>query len=114
MNDLICAKLKEIFTLQDIIIKYDWNNRLQRGKMLITYCFLKDIHEGLGNMDLKQSNFMTELKNFEKGTKSLEEKSFLNNLGLLFSPRKNVFNSFKSRLFPIKNVDKILIYEPIP
>ena len=65
-------------------------------------------------MDLKQSNFMTELKNFEKGTKSLEEKSFLNNLGLSFSPRKNVFNSFKSRLFPIKNVDKILIYEPIP
>ena len=114
MNDLICAKLKEIVTLKDIIRKYDWNNRSQRGKILTTYCFIKDIHERLVNMDLKQSNFITDLKNFEKGTKSLEEKSFLNNLGLLFSPRKNVFNSFKNRLFPIKDVDKILTYEPTP
>ena len=37
---------------------------------------MKDIHEGLVNIDLKQINFITELKNFEKGTKSLEEKSF--------------------------------------
>ena len=114
MNDLICAKLKQIVTLQNIIRKYDWNNRSQRGKILTTYWFLKDIHEGLGNIDLKQSNFITELKNFKRGTKSLEEMSFLNNLGLLFSPRKKVFNSFKSRLFPIKDVDKILTYEPTP
>ena len=34
--------------------------------------------------------------------KGLEKKSFLNNLGLLFSAREKVLNSFKSRLFPIK------------
>ena len=28
--------------------------------------------------------------------------SFLNNLGLLFSAKEKVLNSFKSRLFPIK------------
>ena len=43
-----------------------------------------------------------------------EKKYFLNNLGLLFSAREKVRNSFKSRLFPIKNVDKIPRREPTP
>ena len=55
----------------------------------------------LKNADNKQSNVSIELKNFEKGTKTLK-KFFLNNLGLLFSARKKVLNSFKSRLYPIK------------
>ena len=38
--------------------------------------FLRAIHEGylsLENVDNKQSNFAIELKNFEKGTKTLEK-----------------------------------------
>ena len=54
------------------------------------------------------------MKNFDKGIKALETKSFLNNLGLLFSAREKVLNSFKSRLFPIKNLDKIPTHEPTP
>ena len=71
---------------------------------------LRDINEGyllLENCNQKQSNFAIELKNFEKGTKTLEKKSFLNNLGLLFSTREQVLNNFKSRLFPKIDLDKI-------
>ena len=67
--------------------------------------FLRDIHEGhlsIENVNRKQSNLAIELQNFEKGTKTLEKKSFLNNLGLLLSAREKVLNSFKGRLFPIK------------
>ena len=81
------------------------------------YCFLRDIHEGhlsLENADHKQNNFAIDLKNFEKGTKKLSKKSFLNNLGLLFSAREKVLNSIKSRLFSIKNVDKIPTCQPTP
>ena len=41
--------------------------------------FLRDIHYGylpLEKSDYKQSNFTIVLKNFEKGTKTLEKKSF--------------------------------------
>ena len=41
------------------------------------YCFLRDIHDGyllLEEADNKQSNFANELKNFKKGTKTLEKK----------------------------------------
>ena len=37
---------------------------------------------------------------------------FKKNLGLLFSARENVLNKFKRRLFPIRNLDKIQLYEP--
>ena len=40
------------------------------------------------------------------------KKFFLNKLGLLFSAREKVLNSFKRRLFPIKNSDKISTCEP--
>ena len=39
--------------------------------------------------------------------------SFLkNNLGLFFSVREKVINNFKSRIFRIKNSDKILTSKP--
>ena len=66
---------------------------------------MRDIHEGdlsIDGADNRQSNCINELKSFDKGTKTLDKKSFLNNLGLLFSARKNVLISFKSKLFPIK------------
>ena len=52
--------------------------------------------------------------NFDQGIKKLEKKYFLNNLGLLFSAREKLLNSFKSRLFLIKNLDKIPTHEPTP
>ena len=33
-------------------------------------------------------------------------KSFVNNIGLFLTARKKVFNNSKSRLFPVKNLDK--------
>ena len=59
-------------------------------------------HLSVEKADNKQSNFANELKNFDEGIKKLKEKSCFNNLGLLFSAREKVLNSFKSRLFPIK------------
>ena len=46
--------------------------------------------------------------------KTLDKNYFFNNLGLLFSAREEDLDSFKSRLFPIKNVDKILTRKPTP
>ena len=52
MNDLICANLKEIVKLQDIIKKDDLNYKSKRrkaysfGKYSLTIVFLRDIHEG--------------------------------------------------------------------
>ena len=42
----------------------------------------------------------------------MERSFFSSNLGLLFNAREKVLNNFKSRLFPIKNLDKIPTREP--
>ena len=122
-NYLIRVKLKEIVKLQDIIknddLNYKWKHRktYNLGKFSLPILFSKDIHErylSLENADHKQTHSAIELKNFEKGTKRLEKKSYLDNLGLLFSEREKVLNTFKSRLFPIKYLDKIATREPTP
>ena len=82
---------------------------------MTTYCFLRDTHVGLlsiEKVDKKQSNFANGLKNFDKGTKTLDKKSFTNNLGLLFSAKEKVLIIFKSRLFSIKHLDQISTREP--
>ena len=117
MNDLIRAKWKEIVEFQDIIKKHDLKNyKSKRGKTYnfskhsLPLVFSRDIHEGdlsIEKADNKQSNFANELKNFGKGIKTIEKKFFLYNLGLLlFSV------SFKTRLFPIKNLNKVPLNEP--
>ena len=114
INDLIRIKLKEIVELQDIIRKDNLNCKSRRGK---TYDFskytppmvsLRDVHEGnlSTEKDNKQCNFANNLKNFNKGIKKLEKKYFLNNLELICSITEKVLNSFKNRLFPIKNLVK--------
>ena len=75
--------------------------------------FLGDIDEGhlsLKDADDGQINFAAKIKNLDKGKKAIEKK--LNNLGLLFSAKKNVLNNFKSRLFPTKKIEKIPTREP--
>ena len=66
MNDLICAKLKEIVEFLDIIIKDDLNYKSKCGntynfsKYSLPIGFLRDIHEGhlsIEKADNKQSNF---------------------------------------------------------
>ena len=75
--------------------------------------FLRDIDEGhlsLKDADDGQINFAAKIKNLDKGKKAIEKK--LNNLGLLFSAKKNVLNNFKSRLFPTIKIEKIPTREP--
>ena len=71
--------------MQDIIKKHDLNYKSNHGrtynfsKYSLSVIFLRDIHEGhlsIEKADNKQSNFANELKNFDKGMKTLEEKSF--------------------------------------
>ena len=57
--------------------------------------------------DDEQSNYDAKLKNLDK-------ECFLNKLGLLFSAREKVLNNFKTKLFPIKKLDKIPTREPTP
>ena len=118
MNDLIRSKLKGTVELQDIIKKDDQNYKSKRGK---TYnfnkqsqlaVFLIEIYKGhlsIEKANIKQSNFVNELKNFDDG---IQIFLFLNNLELLFNVREKVFNSFKSRLFLIKNLDENARREP--
>ena len=47
------------------------------------------------------------LLNFDEGMKMSEKKTFLNNLGLFFITREKDLNKFKSRLFQLKDLDKI-------
>ena len=109
MNDLILSKLKGSVEFQDIIKKDDLNYKSKHYQkfqsIFTTFCFfLRDIHKGhlsIEKANNKQSNFTNE-RSFDKGTNILGKQSFLNNLGLLLSAREKIFNSFKSKLFPIK------------
>ena len=56
---------------------------------------MKDIYQWKELIN-KQSNVTNEFKNFDKGTKTLDKKYFLINLGLLSSARE------KKSLIPLK------------
>ena len=52
---------------------------------------MRDKHEGhlsIQKADNPQRNFANELKNFDKGIETLENKSILYNLGLLFRVKR--------------------------
>ena len=78
--------------------------------MFVAYCFSRDIHEG--HLPLKEAD--EEQSNLGKGQKEITKKIFLTNLELLFSARENVLNNLESRLFPMKELDKIPTREPTP
>ena len=44
----------------------------------------------------------------------MKKNLFLINLGLFFSAREEVLNSFKSKMFPIKKLDKVVARESAP
>ena len=75
----------QIVKLEDIIEKDDLNFKSKRGKTrnLGKYSLPTVYGKGytwrifiIKNADYKQSNFVTELKNFEEGTKALEKNFF--------------------------------------
>ena len=86
MNDLIRAKLKEIVVTQDIIKKDDLSYKWKRGqtynfnKYSLPIVFSRDTHVehlSIQGSDNKQSHFANELKNFDKGRKTLDKKFVL-------------------------------------
>ena len=97
--------------MQDVIEKDDRNYKSKHGKTdKENFFFLRKIHKGhlpIKGADNKQIDFANELKHFDNDTKTVDKRSFLNNLRQLFGPREKVLKNFKSRLFPTKNVDKI-------
>ena len=91
-NNLICAKLREIVKLQNILPKNDLNYKSKRGT---TYKFMVNMVNVMVNIHylllfkgytwrifiirkcwLNQNIFAIELKNFEKVTKTLEKVFF--------------------------------------
>ena len=64
--------------------------------------------------DNEQSKLVNELNGIDRRVKPAEKISSLKNVGLFLGARKNVHNDFKSRIFPIKNLDKITTPDPAP
>ena len=107
--------MQEIVKNDDLNYKSKCAKTYDFRKYSLPIVFSSYIHEGylsLENADLKQSNFTIESKNFEKVQKRSKKGIFY--LGLPFSGREKVLNSFKSRLFPIKNLDEIPTCQPTP
>ena len=85
MNDMICAKLKEIVNLQDIIKTDELYYKSKRRKVYnfskysLSIAFLRNTHEGclsLKDADDEGSKFVAELKNLDKDKKQLEKSFF--------------------------------------
>ena len=68
----------------------------------------------LGEADNEQSKLVNELKNVDKGIKQVKKRYFLNSLGLIPGAREKILNNFKSRIFPVKNLDEIPTPEQAP
>ena len=117
MNDLSRDNLRENVNLHDTTktdnLHYKWKSRkiYNFSKYSLLIFFEKYTWRALKDADDDQSNFAAKIKTLEKDRKQLKI-IFWNNLELLISARENVLNTFKSRLFPIKNLDKIPTREP--
>ena len=117
MNDLIRDSLRENVNLHDTTktdnLHYKWKSRkiYNFSKYPLPIFLKKYTWRALKDADDDQSNFAAKTKTLEKDKKQLKI-IFWKNLELLFSAIENVLNTFKSRLFPIKNLDKIPTREP--
>ena len=85
MNDLICAKLKEIINFQDIIKTNELNYKSNIEKFIVLVnilyllLFLRDIHKrylSLEDAVVEQSNFEAKFKNLDASKKQLK-RTFL-------------------------------------
>ena len=84
MNDLICARLKEMVHLQDIIKTDEQHYNSAPGKVYnfseysLSIAFLRDIHQrylSFKNANDEKSSFATKIRNLDEGKKQLK-KSF--------------------------------------
>ena len=65
--------------------------------------------------DEEQSQLANELIiNMGKGKILVEKRSFLNNTGLCLSAREKVVNNSRIKIYPIKNLDKVLTPNQTP
>ena len=85
MNDLICAKLKEIVNFQDIIKTNELNYKSNIEKFIVLVnilyllLFLRDIHKrylSLEDAVVEQSNFEAKFKNLDASKKQLKRTFF--------------------------------------
>ena len=109
--------MKDIIKTDNLSYKSKSSKVYTFSEYSLPIVFFKDIHAGhlsLKDADDKQNNIAAKTKNLDKGWKTVEKQFFKDNLGLLFSSRKIVFSNFKSRSFPIKQLDKISTCEPKP
>ena len=101
---MISNKLKNFIELQNSIEldklnykNYDFNNAS------LPSIFLRNIYTNnlsVEDADNEQSDLYEMFNNLNKGRKSSEIVSFLKNVKILLKAREDVFNSFKSNLFP--------------
>ena len=124
MNDLILDMLREIRQLEndtklnDVDYKAKiWKKKHNFRKISFSIIFLMNMHTGflsVEDIDKEQSKLLKELNDLNKGDKPFENKPFLKSVGFLFDVREKVLNSFKSDIFPIKNLGKIPTPKEIP
>ena len=60
----------------------------------------------------KQSEFVNKLKVVSAEKMPVQERSFLNNVGLFRSTKETVLNYLKSKIFSVKNINKLWAPEP--
>ena len=67
-----------------------------------------------GKLDLPNKNDLpNKLSGMNRETIAVGKTSFLNNAGLFLGAREKILNNFKSKLCPIKNLDKTPTLDPI-
>ena len=124
MNDLILDMLREIRQLENDIklneVDYKakiWKKKHNFRKISFSIILSMNMHTGflsVEDTDKEQSKLLKELNDLNKGDKPFENKPFLKSVGFLFDVREKVLNSFKSDIFPIKNLGKIPTPKEIP
>ena len=66
----------------------------------------------LEDAEEEQNQLVYDLKDMDKGKIPAKRRFFLNNAELFLNAREKVINNFKSRILPMKNLDKIPTYDP--
>ena len=96
------AQLKDIIKIDDLNYNSKCGKTYNFAKYSLPIAFPRDIHEGYLSLEnVIFSKVILLLKNIKK---HLKKNRILSKLGLFFSAREEVLNSFKSKMFPIKKI----------
>ena len=66
----------------------------------------------IDDADKTQSELFNKLSDMNKSKILVKKRFFINNAELFLSGREKILNNFKSKIFPIKTLDKIPTPEP--